>query len=103
MEDEAGCGVVLRDEKGVVCALFSGLIVARGSEMAKIISIKIVVELYIGLSWQVKVPLVIEPSSCVALEWLMKRNYRSWTLRNLFIDIDCNINQLVRVQFIVIH
>ncbi|MBA0600466.1 hypothetical protein Gorai_006653, partial [Gossypium raimondii] len=52
MEDETGCGRVLRDEKGVGCALLSGLIVARGSEMAKIIAIKIVVELYIGLSWQ---------------------------------------------------
>ncbi|MBA0813772.1 hypothetical protein Gohar_027594, partial [Gossypium harknessii] len=52
LEDEAGCGGVLRDEKGVVCALFSGLIVARGSEIAKIIAIKTVVELYIGLSWQ---------------------------------------------------
>ncbi|KAG8480367.1 hypothetical protein CXB51_024570 [Gossypium anomalum] len=43
LEDEAGCGGVLRDEKGVVCALFSGLIVARGSKMAEIIAIKTVV------------------------------------------------------------
>ncbi|MBA0629645.1 hypothetical protein Godav_024165 [Gossypium davidsonii] len=78
LEDEAGCGGVLKDEKGVVFAFFSGLIVARGLEIAKIIAIKIVVELYIGLSWQI---VDITEST----------------------DIDCDINQLVRVQFIVIH
>ncbi|MBA0773144.1 hypothetical protein Gotri_008442, partial [Gossypium trilobum] len=64
MEDEVGCGGVLRDNKGVAFALFSGLIEALGSEM-----------------------------------WLLERNYRPWTLQNLFIAIGCGINQLFRVQF----
>ncbi|KAK5774394.1 hypothetical protein PVK06_042249 [Gossypium arboreum] len=62
-EDKVGCGEVLRDDKGVACVLFSGLIVTRGYKMAKIIAIKITLELF----------------------------------------IDCGINQLVRVQFIVFH
>ncbi|MBA0563588.1 hypothetical protein Golob_008560, partial [Gossypium lobatum] len=32
MEDEVGCGGVLRDNKGVACALFFGLIEALGSK-----------------------------------------------------------------------
>ncbi|MBA0864068.1 hypothetical protein Goshw_029507 [Gossypium schwendimanii] len=73
MEDEVGCGGVLRDNKGVACALFFGLIEALGSEMVEIVAIKIAL------------------------------NYKPWTLQNLFIAIDCGINQLFRVQFTVIH
>ncbi|KAG8473996.1 hypothetical protein CXB51_033783 [Gossypium anomalum] len=101
-EDKAGCGGVLRDDKGVACILFFGSIVTRGSKMTEIIAIKTASELFIGLGWHVKVPLVTEFNLCVALEWLLKRNYRP-TLWNLFIDIDCGINQLVRVQFLVFH
>lgn len=71
--------------------------------MAEVMTIKTTLELFIGMGWLVKVPLVIEFSSHVALEWLLERNYRSWTLRNLFIGIDHGVNQLVRVQFAFIH
>ncbi|KAB2004100.1 hypothetical protein ES319_D11G175200v1 [Gossypium barbadense] len=49
-EDVAGCGGVLRDNKGVACALFSGQILARGSGMTKLMAFKGVVEMYIGLN-----------------------------------------------------
>lgn len=65
LEDKAGCGGILRDDKGVACALFLGLIVAKGSKMVEIIAIKTVVDLFIGLSWHVNVPLVIKSSSSV--------------------------------------
>ncbi|MBA0742984.1 hypothetical protein Gogos_005708 [Gossypium gossypioides] len=94
LEDKAGCAAVLRDDKGVACVLFYGLIVTRGSKMAEIIAIKTALELFIGLGWHVEISLVIEFNLCVALECLLKRNYRP-TLWNLFIDIDCGINQLV--------
>ncbi|KAH1080313.1 hypothetical protein J1N35_020074 [Gossypium stocksii] len=86
LEDEAGYGGVLSDDKGVACALLS--------ETVEIIVIKTVVVLYIGLRRQVKFPLIIKISLCVALEWLMNRNCKLWSLRNLFSDIDCGINQL---------
>ncbi|MBA0784223.1 hypothetical protein Gotri_001815 [Gossypium trilobum] len=103
MENEAGCGEVLRDEKGVTCSLFSGLIKAMGSKMAELMAIKTALEMYIGMEWHVKVPLTIEISSCVTMEWLLERNYRLWTLWNLFINIDRCINQLVRVHFAFDH
>ncbi|MBA0686493.1 hypothetical protein Goari_014093, partial [Gossypium aridum] len=49
-EDVAACGGVLRDNKGVACALFSGWIEARGSEMTELIAFKAAVEMYIGLN-----------------------------------------------------
>ncbi|MBA0629696.1 hypothetical protein Godav_024208 [Gossypium davidsonii] len=52
--------------------------------------------------FQQKVPLVIEFSLCVVLKWLLDRSYRPWMLRSLCIGIDCGINQLLRVQFIII-
>ncbi|MBA0804329.1 hypothetical protein Gohar_003918 [Gossypium harknessii] len=68
LEDKAGCGGVLRDDKGVACVLFYGSIVTRGSKMAEIIAIKTALELFIGLGWHVGISLVIEFNLCVALE-----------------------------------
>ncbi|KAA3485920.1 ankyrin repeat-containing protein [Gossypium australe] len=84
--DKAGCGGMLRDEKGVACSLFSGSIKAMGSKMAEVMTIKTTLEI-----------------SCVAFEWLLERIYRPWTLWNLFISIDRCINQLVRVYFALDH
>ncbi|MBA0605477.1 hypothetical protein Godav_018048, partial [Gossypium davidsonii] len=103
MEDEAGCGGVLRDDIKVACALFFCAIEAMGSEMAEVIDIKIDLGLFISMGWPVKVPLVNESSLRFALEWLLEMNYFSWTLQNLFIGIDCGFNQLCRVQFAVTH
>ncbi|KAK5819726.1 hypothetical protein PVK06_024749 [Gossypium arboreum] len=97
MEDEVGCGEVLRDDIVVACALFFCAIEVMGSEMAEVIDIKKGLGLFIGMGWPVKVPLVNESSSHVVLEWLLERNYLLWTLRNVFIGIDCGFNQLFRV------
>ncbi|KAH1063392.1 hypothetical protein J1N35_028379 [Gossypium stocksii] len=103
MEDEAGSGGVLRDNKGVAYAMFSRLIEATGSGKAEVRAIKIVVEMFMSMGWHEKVPLVIESSSSVVLEWLLDRSYRSWMLRNLFIGIDYDINLLLRAQFAIIQ
>ncbi|MBA0871535.1 hypothetical protein Goshw_027200 [Gossypium schwendimanii] len=57
IEDEAECGGVLRDDKGVPYAMFSGLIEATGSGMAEVRVIKTVVEMFISMGWHEKVPL----------------------------------------------
>ncbi|MBA0583822.1 hypothetical protein Gorai_014666 [Gossypium raimondii] len=54
-----GCGGILRDDKRVACALFSERIEARGTEMAKIIAIKKVMDMYIRSSRKAHVPLII--------------------------------------------
>ncbi|TYG78848.1 hypothetical protein ES288_D02G093900v1 [Gossypium darwinii] len=103
LEDEAGCGGVLRDDKGVACGFFSGWIEARGTKMAEIIASKTTVDMYIGSSLKVDVPLIIELCSIVASEWLKNRSYRLWLLRKFFGDIDYGIKQLGQFQIAVIH
>lgn len=71
--------------------------------MAKIMAIKTVVDMYIQSSRKVHVPLVTEFCSCVASEWLSNRNYRLWSLRKLFGEIDCGTNQLAQFQIAIIH
>ncbi|MBA0697018.1 hypothetical protein Goari_003527 [Gossypium aridum] len=83
--------------------MFSGLIEATGSGMVEVRVIKAVVEMFISMGWHEKVPLVIESSTSVVQEWLLDRSYRQWMLRNLFIGIDCGINQLLHAQFAIIH
>ncbi|MBA0724647.1 hypothetical protein Golax_021322, partial [Gossypium laxum] len=48
LEDEVGCGGILRDDKGVACALFLGRIEAKRLEMAEIMAIKTTMHMYIG-------------------------------------------------------
>ncbi|MBA0675171.1 hypothetical protein Goari_016728 [Gossypium aridum] len=71
--------------------------------MAEVIDIKTDLGLFISMGWPMKVPLVNESSSRFALEWLLERNYFSWTMQNLFISIDCGFNQFYQVQFTVTH
>ncbi|MBA0780773.1 hypothetical protein Gotri_004832 [Gossypium trilobum] len=49
VEEVAGCGEVLRDEKGVVSALFSGKCGACGVEQAVVMTIKVATEIFIDL------------------------------------------------------
>ncbi|MBA0765061.1 hypothetical protein Gotri_014322 [Gossypium trilobum] len=96
LEDEAGCGEVLRDDKGMACMFFSGRIKARVTKMAEIIAIKTTMEMDIGSSPKAHVPLIIELCSFVASEWLANKSYRPWLLRKLFGDIDYGIKQLAQ-------
>lgn len=59
----------------MACAVFSRLIEVTRSKLARVIVIKIALRWFIGMGRYVKVPLVIESSLRVVLEWLLKRNY----------------------------
>ncbi|MFQ6670399.1 hypothetical protein Gotur_035334 [Gossypium turneri] len=97
LEDKTGCGEILRDDKRVACALFSGRIEARGTEMAEIMEIKKVMDTFIRSSRKAHVPLIIELCSFVASEWLTNRSYRSWSLWKIFGDIDCGTNRYIEI------
>ncbi|KAK5834237.1 hypothetical protein PVK06_018114 [Gossypium arboreum] len=87
MEDEAGSGGGLRDNKGVAYVMFSRPIEPTGLGKAEVRAIKIVVEMFMSIGWHEKVPLVIESSLSVVLEGLLDKSYRPWMLRNLFIGL----------------
>ncbi|TYI32109.1 hypothetical protein ES332_A04G035500v1 [Gossypium tomentosum] len=91
MEDEAGSGRVLRDNKGVAYAMCSRPIEATGLGKAEVRAIKIVVEMFTSMGWHEKVPLVIESSSV------------PWMLRNPFVGIGCDINLLLHAQFAIMQ
>lgn len=93
---------VLRDEEGVACSLFSRPITASEPETADAWAIKIALDIYTGMGWHVKTPLIIEFSSGMVLKWLLNREIRLWLLRNLLIDIDKSINLLANVIFSVV-
>ncbi|MBA0679959.1 hypothetical protein Goari_011697, partial [Gossypium aridum] len=103
LEDKTGCGGILRDDKRVACALFSGRIEARGTKMAEIMAIKKVMDMYIRSSRKAHVPLIIELCSFVASEWLTNRSYRSWSLRKIFGDIDCGTKYIEIFIFLKPH
>ncbi|TYG72628.1 hypothetical protein E1A91_D04G035000v1 [Gossypium mustelinum] len=58
MEDEAGSGGVLRDNKGVAYAMFSRPIEATRLGKAELRAIKIVVEMFMSMGWHEKVHLL---------------------------------------------
>ncbi|MBA0681761.1 hypothetical protein Goari_023540 [Gossypium aridum] len=80
LEDEAGYGKVLRDDKGVACTFFLWWIKARVTKMAEIIAIKTTMDMDIGSSLKAHVLLIIELCSFVALEWLTNKSYILWLL-----------------------
>ncbi|KAH1055290.1 hypothetical protein J1N35_033355 [Gossypium stocksii] len=63
LNEIVACGGVLRDDKGVVFALFSSRCEAGGLEMAVLMAIKEAAEMVIELIWKEQVPLIIECDS----------------------------------------
>lgn len=98
-EDVARCGGVLRDEDGVARTLYSGLIATKELDSTEVQAIKNALDMYIGMGWKTKGPLIIEFGSNVVLKWLMNKVLSPWMLRILFTDIDKSINRLVMSHF----
>ncbi|KAH1045634.1 hypothetical protein J1N35_036418 [Gossypium stocksii] len=109
VEEVAGCEGVLRDEKGVVFALFSGKCGTCGVEQAvvmainvatKVMAIKVATEIFIDLTRKVNVPLIIEFELSSVSDWLKYRRLRPWSVRKLFVDIEGGLRHLVEIKFV---
>ncbi|MBA0871081.1 hypothetical protein Goshw_020992, partial [Gossypium schwendimanii] len=98
----AGCAGVLREEKGVACALFLGRVEARGTDLSEIMVIKIAVDMYTEVSRKAHVPFIIKSCSTAASKWLSKRYCKLWSLRKFLGDINCGTKQLAHFQIAVI-
>ncbi|MFQ6646651.1 hypothetical protein Gotur_019581 [Gossypium turneri] len=88
MNEVAACGGVLRDDKGVVSALFFSRCVAGGLEMAVLMAIKEVAKMVIELIQKEQVPLIIEYDSITVSDWLKYSHLQPWSFRNLFANIE---------------
>ncbi|TYG65966.1 hypothetical protein ES288_D06G229500v1 [Gossypium darwinii] len=82
MNEIAACGGVLRDDKGVVSALFSGSCAARALEMAVLMAIKEATKM------------VIDTVS----DWLKYSCLRPWSFRNLFANIEGSLRRMAEVR-----
>ncbi|TYG96307.1 hypothetical protein ES288_A11G339700v1 [Gossypium darwinii] len=98
MNEIAACGGVLRDDKGVVSAVFSGRYVAGGLEMAILLAIKEVAEMVIELIRKKQVPLIIECDSITVSDWLKYSSLRPWSFRNLFVNIEGSLRRMAEVR-----
>ncbi|TXG74601.1 hypothetical protein ES288_1Z028400v1 [Gossypium darwinii] len=78
MNEIAACGGVLRDDKEVVLALFSGRYVAGGLEMVVLMAIKEAAEMVIEL--------------------IQKENLQPWSFRNLFANIEGSLRRMAKVR-----
>ncbi|TYG51235.1 hypothetical protein ES288_D10G241500v1 [Gossypium darwinii] len=88
MNEIAACGGVLRDDKGVVSALFSGRCATGGLEMAVLMAIKEAAKMVTELSQKEQVPLIIKCNSITISDWLKYSRLRLWSFRNLFANIE---------------
>ncbi|MBA0577053.1 hypothetical protein Golob_025362 [Gossypium lobatum] len=60
IEDEVGCGGVLRDSDGVARALFSGSFAANNSLTVEVGAISLALDVFLSTGWKGKFSLIIE-------------------------------------------
>ncbi|MBA0817335.1 hypothetical protein Gohar_028238 [Gossypium harknessii] len=101
LDERVGCGGVLRYEKGVVSALFSGNCAVRGLEMVVLMAIIVAIEMFTSLFHKVQLPLIIEFDLNTVLNWLKYRSLRPWSLRKLFVKIEDGCRHIDEIQFAV--
>lgn len=73
MEEATGCGGVLRDEKRIARALFSGPCEARDANSAKIEAIIIGLDVIITMGWKFPGSIIVEDGSRVVYNWLRNK------------------------------
>ena len=84
----AGCGGILRNERGRILALFSGPLGILESNIAEVMAIKVVLGMFVRSIWKGKFGLVIESDSMTAVRWCTDKESRPWKLWEVFGDID---------------
>ncbi|TYH33861.1 hypothetical protein ES332_D13G088400v1 [Gossypium tomentosum] len=100
-EEVVGCGGVLRDEKGVVFALFCGKCGVCGVEQVVVMAIKVATEIFIVLMRKVNVPLIVEFELSSVSNWLKYRCLQPWSVRKLFANIERGLRHLVEIKLVV--
>lgn len=70
---------------------FWGPIATKDVDFVEVCAIKVALDMYYGMGWMTNCLLMIETGSKVVLNWLLKKEQRSWTLQPLLIDIERRI------------
>ncbi|KAB2015823.1 hypothetical protein ES319_D08G053300v1 [Gossypium barbadense] len=70
IEDEVGCGGVLRDSDGMARALSSGLFAAKDSLTVEVGAISLALDVFLAMGWKGKCSLIIEVGSIEVFNWV---------------------------------
>ncbi|KAE8731152.1 hypothetical protein F3Y22_tig00002840pilonHSYRG00484 [Hibiscus syriacus] len=95
----AGCGGVLRDDRGFIKVIISGLIEAENPEMVKLAAIRVALELFVEAGWHSHWNLIIESDSKIVLNWVNSAVSRSWRGWFWFEEIDNLRRKLAHSSF----
>ncbi|KAK5837513.1 hypothetical protein PVK06_013323 [Gossypium arboreum] len=88
LEGESGVGGVMRDEEGIVRALFSGPSVACDMESAELEAIIIAMDVFNDIGWKASCSLIIEMGSRKVFNWILEKSSRPWSQYSVFAEID---------------
>ncbi|KAK5795505.1 hypothetical protein PVK06_036773 [Gossypium arboreum] len=86
-----GGGGVLRDDEGIVRALFSSLNDACDIESAKLGAIITALDVFIKIGWKGLGLLIVEIDSKVVYNWISDKTRRPWSQQATFADLEMRI------------
>ncbi|TYH25372.1 hypothetical protein ES288_A03G162700v1 [Gossypium darwinii] len=92
-------GGVMRDEEGIVRALFSGPNDACDAETAELGAIITALDVFIDIDWKGSGSLIIETDLSVAYNWILEKSRRLWSHQVLFADLERRIACVGKLSF----
>ncbi|KAG8497545.1 hypothetical protein CXB51_008888 [Gossypium anomalum] len=87
-EGESGVGGVMRDEKGIVRALFSGPSVACDAKSAELGAIITAMDVFNDIGWKGSCSLIVEMGSREVFNWILEKSSRPWSQHPVFAELD---------------
>ncbi|KAG8500277.1 hypothetical protein CXB51_003723 [Gossypium anomalum] len=96
-----GGGGVLRDEDGIVRALFSGPFDVGDSESTKSGAIITALDIFIEIGWNGSVSLIIEIGSREVFSWILEKSRRHWLHQVIFADLEQRWSRVGELSFSV--
>ncbi|KAK8975199.1 hypothetical protein V6N11_058244 [Hibiscus sabdariffa] len=102
-DHKASCGRILRIEEGILRALFLGPIEGSCIYFAKLVAIKVVLELYLGANWSGVAGVIFEVDSHSVLKWLNILALRPWRWWPLLVSIDLLMKNVPNAQLCYVN
>ncbi|KAL4284097.1 hypothetical protein GQ457_16G022540 [Hibiscus cannabinus] len=100
---KVGCGGILRDDSGLIRALFSGPVDGAYINVARLLAISYALDLFCEINWDGLFGLLVELESQVVLNWITKPNLRPWKWWHKLVSIDLLVKRAGLVEFKVVH
>ncbi|KAH1084276.1 hypothetical protein J1N35_024037 [Gossypium stocksii] len=99
IEDEVGCGGMLRDSDGMTRELFSIPFTTKDSLTVEVGVISMALDVYLAMEWKGKSSLIIEAGSIEVFNWVENKGLRPWLLFSLFKEVEIRLSRIGNVSF----